>query len=438
MSLKNTDVKTPGIAAIAKKWNLPVAHVAKLVEIGAKTEFEHNKNISKARQVARDHIAERPDYYQKLKKMEKSPVSMKEENSISAVRGLGYVTGDPAVDPVSQYIDTNAMAYEDQNGNVLRFMKKNGKESSLGFTPYNPTQDHGDIKTRILGKKIMKESNLTELSGGDSRDYEGGVSGLPKSAYRQNEIAEGEKLQKAKKVAGKAARGAVVAANLFTLGQVAGDAAEGRGSPKRSVIAATTAKSGTPGLIATGAHYGLKAKDFLKKKKYIEEEKSIDLRKTLNAAVSKSQKHYSNIQKALQKIMKEDAGRFSNEVISEIKATTVGSAIATAATRRKELTSKGHLSSDDVKKWWKYERLVNKGMEKLTGKTKVPPTIDKPKRKRKKKLEEYANTPSNEYTKPYITKSLVRTGRASHEHISKPDTIEEPGRGGKVSPNGEK
>ena len=78
MSLRNTDVRTPGLAAIAKKWNLPVAHVAKLVEIGAKTEFEHNKNLDKARQVARDHIAERPDYYQKLKKMEKSPVSIKE------------------------------------------------------------------------------------------------------------------------------------------------------------------------------------------------------------------------------------------------------------------------------------------------------------------------------------------------------------------------
>ena len=71
-------VRTPGLAAIAKKWNLPVAHVAKLVEIGAKTEFEHNKNLDKARQVARDHIAERPDYYQKLKKMEKSHISMKE------------------------------------------------------------------------------------------------------------------------------------------------------------------------------------------------------------------------------------------------------------------------------------------------------------------------------------------------------------------------
>ena len=276
MSLKNTDVRTPGISDIAKKFNLPIAKVVRLVNIGAKTEFEHNKNLSKAKQVARDHISERPDYYQKLKKMEKSQVSLKEENSVSAVRGLGFVSGDPAVDPVSQYIDTNAMAYEDQNGNVLKFIKKHGKESSLGFTPYNPTQDHGDVKQRILGRKIMKEARINELSGGDSRDYEGGVSGLPKSAYRRNEIEEGKRLEKVKKAAGKVAGGAMVAANLFTLGQVAGDAAEGRGSPKRSVIAAATAKPGIPGLVASGAHYGLKVKDFMRRKKLEEIKTQID------------------------------------------------------------------------------------------------------------------------------------------------------------------
>jgi hypothetical protein len=53
---------------------------------------------------------------------------------------------------------------------------------------------------------------------------------------------------------------------------------------------------------------------------------------------------------------------------------------------------------------------------------------------KKKEIKEYANIPTNEYTKPYMTKSLVRTTRTSHEHISKPDTIEEPGRGGHVSP----
>lgn len=383
MSLKNTDVRTPGIAAIAKKWNLPVAHIAKLVEIGAKTEHEHNKNISKARQVARDHIAERPDYYQKLKKMEKSPVSVKEENSISAVRGLGYVSGDPAVDPISQYIDTNAMAYQDQNGNVLKLIKKNGKVNSLGFTSYNPTQDHGDVKRRILGRKIMKESKLNELSGGDSRDYEGGVSGLPKSAYRWNDIKEGNRLDKAKKIAGKATRGAVVAANLFTLGQVAGDAAEGRGSPKRSVIAAATAKSGIPGLAATGAHYGLKVKDFMRRKKLEEIKTQID---------------------ELHKLTPERLGRYISR---------------SAGQREKAL--KGPKA--DVETWERKHHFIQSAFKKLT----TP------------KLDEYANTQSNDYTKPYFTESLERSTRTSHVHIRKPDQVEEPpGTRDSVSPNGEK
>lgn len=388
MSLKNTDVRTPGIAAIAKKWNLPVAHVARLVDIGAKTEHEHNKNLSKARQVARDHIAERPDYYQKLKKMEKSPVSMKEENSVSAIRGLGYVSGDPAVDPISQYIDTNAMSYEDQNGNVLKLIKKNGKVNSLGFTSYNPTQDHGDVKARILGRKIMKESRLNELSGAESGggtfDAYAGESPLNLSKrIAQDKVQEGKRLEKVKKVAGKATRGAVVAANLFTLGQVAGDAAEGRGSPKRSVIAAATAKPGVPGLVASGAHYGLKVKDFMRRKKLEEIKTQID---------------------ELHKKTPERLGRYISRAASQ---------------RAKAL--KGPKA--DVKTWERKHHFIQSAFKELT----------------KPKLDEYANTPSNEYTKPYITKSLERSTRTSHVHIRKPDQVEEPpGTRDSVSPNGEK
>ena len=298
MSLRNTDVRTPGLAAIAKKWNLPVAHVAKLVEIGAKTEFEHNKNIAKARQVARDHIAERPDYYQKLKRMEKSPISMKEENSVSAVRGLGFVSGDPAVDPVSQYIDTNAMAYEDQNGNILKLIKKSKGVTSLGFTSYDPTEDHGDVKSRILGKKVIKE--LAGAEGGDAyTDYAGAAP--------------------------------------------------------------------------------------------------LNVSKTIEA----------ESKKAYNKVRKEDIGPYAREAINEIKASTVGRAVTQAAIRRKELTS-GPMGNKDIKKWWKYQRLVKTGTEKLTGKHKIMPTLD-----------EYANVPTNEYTKPYNTKSLVRSTRTSHEHIRK-------------------
>jgi len=384
MSLRNTDVKTPGIAAIAKKWNLPVAHVAKLVEIGAKTEFEHNKNLDKARQVARDHIAERPDYYQKLKKMEKSPVSIKEENGVGAIRGLGYFSGDPAVDPVSQYINTNAMAYEDQNGNVLKLIKKQKGTESLGFTPYNPTQDHGDVKTRILGKKIIKE-----LAGAESGTYDdyAGEAPLNVSKRIQSKVEEGKKIEKAKKIG----MAAITASNLYTLGDVASRAASGsKTSAKQDIVRAATTLPGPAGWAATGVHYAKKAYDKLKK---------------------------------------EDVGPLGQQAIAEMKASTIGKAVAKAAMHRKELTSK-KMGDKEIKQWWKRERLVRKGTEKLTGKSKVPATLD-----------EYVNKPGNEYTKPYFTNSLVRTTRTSHEHIRKPDTIEEPqGSANRdtVTPNGKK
>lgn len=78
MSFKDTDVKTPGEATIAKKFKLPVAKVKQLVKVGAEHEKEHNTNIEKAKQVARDHIGERPDYYKMLKKAEKTKVKVEE------------------------------------------------------------------------------------------------------------------------------------------------------------------------------------------------------------------------------------------------------------------------------------------------------------------------------------------------------------------------
>lgn len=96
MSLKNTDVRTPGAAAIAKKWGLPLTKVYGLISQGAKIEFEHNRDKAKAKQVARDHINERPDYYKRLRSMERLPIRMKEGLSTEPERDtapIGDYTG---------------------------------------------------------------------------------------------------------------------------------------------------------------------------------------------------------------------------------------------------------------------------------------------------------------------------------------------------------
>jgi hypothetical protein len=268
---RSTDVKTPGYSAIAKKWNLPMAKVIALVNKGAKVEQEHTKSLEKAKQIARDHIAERPDYYKKLDKMEKSPIEMSEEIATAGVRGLGYVTGDPGINPITQYINTNAMSYIDENGNKLDYIKKQHTDlhnSKLGYTAFDPTKIGASKNFDTL-----KEGTLNEL-GSMMQDGMPGTIGLtdPPPKMRKNDsVEEGKRIDKAKKVA----MAGMTAANLYTLGDVAGKASEGRGSPKRDIVAAATTLPGAAGWGATSVHYAKKAYDYVKRKKMDEEKNDL-------------------------------------------------------------------------------------------------------------------------------------------------------------------
>lgn len=166
MSLKDTDVKTPGEKSIAKKFKLSLSKVRKLVDVGAKHEKEHNTDIAKAKQVARDHIGERPDYYKMLKKAETTDKNhMKEEIGTGGIRGLGFVTGDPGVNYVDQYINTNAMSYDDWNGNILSLIRdKHSKYlKNMGFSEYSPNDMHTNTN------KVVKEAKLNELGEYDNK-----------------------------------------------------------------------------------------------------------------------------------------------------------------------------------------------------------------------------------------------------------------------------
>lgn len=44
---------------------------AEQLEIGIKHEMEHTKNRKIAKEIAKDHLSEDPNYYKKLKKIEK-------------------------------------------------------------------------------------------------------------------------------------------------------------------------------------------------------------------------------------------------------------------------------------------------------------------------------------------------------------------------------
>jgi hypothetical protein len=63
--------KTPSLADIKKKSDKPDSKIDAQLKKGVKVEREHTKNDAEAREIARDHLDELPDYYDRLEKVEK-------------------------------------------------------------------------------------------------------------------------------------------------------------------------------------------------------------------------------------------------------------------------------------------------------------------------------------------------------------------------------
>ena len=263
-----SSVKTLSAREIAKKWNLPLSVVSKKIAAGVKVEKEHTKSTRQANEIARDHLGERPDYYDKLHKMEKQKVSVKENTTYtSGVAGLGFNTGTPAIDSDNEYTSTNSLAYDPLNGAKLDYIKRgqSNPNNRLGFKEFNP--------------KKMKDNSNKDLAESLGSDY--GTAAVPITGDLTGSSRKVMKEIKVPPKVKKAVATGMTFANLATLGQVAGDAAEGRKGvdPKRSVVSAASALPGAPGWAATGLNYTIKgfdkAREHLKQKEKLKE----DLRK---------------------------------------------------------------------------------------------------------------------------------------------------------------
>lgn len=63
-------VKTYTPEQIAEKHGVPVEQIDKELQKGTQVELEHTTDVNTAREIALDHLAELPDYYTRLDKME--------------------------------------------------------------------------------------------------------------------------------------------------------------------------------------------------------------------------------------------------------------------------------------------------------------------------------------------------------------------------------
>lgn len=64
------DKPTPSVGSIAKRHGVSPEYISAQLDIGIKVEKEHTSHEDVAREIALDHLAERPNYYQRLKKVE--------------------------------------------------------------------------------------------------------------------------------------------------------------------------------------------------------------------------------------------------------------------------------------------------------------------------------------------------------------------------------
>lgn len=92
---------TPSAQEIAKKHKMDLKDVHVQIAKGAKVEREHTNSHAAAAEIARDHIAEFPDYYSRLKKMEKSAKKKIKEQMAMSV-GAGNIAGMPTASPPEQ------------------------------------------------------------------------------------------------------------------------------------------------------------------------------------------------------------------------------------------------------------------------------------------------------------------------------------------------
>lgn len=69
--IKEQEGKGETPESLSKKHGVSIEKINKQLDIGTSIEHEHTKNNKKARKIAMDHVAEFPDYYTRLSKMEK-------------------------------------------------------------------------------------------------------------------------------------------------------------------------------------------------------------------------------------------------------------------------------------------------------------------------------------------------------------------------------
>lgn len=186
----------PTVESIAKKHGVSVDHVKKQLEMGMKVEAEHGKSKGSEREIALDHINEKPDYYTKLKKYVED-VSGKQEMQVQGTAAM-TLTDKPNKEPMKKLKEASAAAIAAATA-IAKKKSGNYDKEGMRVKPYkNP--DAANVKSNAQRRKEMnedvKKSNIPAILRKKRGDKPLTLADL--RAARKDSISHPENLAKAR------------------------------------------------------------------------------------------------------------------------------------------------------------------------------------------------------------------------------------------------
>jgi hypothetical protein len=182
---------TASAAEIAKKHDIPLAQVHHQIAKGVKVEREHTNSDVEAAEIARDHLDEFPDYYDRLHKMEKQAKKDMKEGAVLEATYHARVIAHPAVADVDH----------GGPGDYFVNLKKGWHlgDGSRSFGNESPRHAWKMLKhaTQKDYKKWVSEDVANSVGGGN-------IAGMPTADTPDTSVARPlGGMQRRKKFAGK-------------------------------------------------------------------------------------------------------------------------------------------------------------------------------------------------------------------------------------------
>lgn len=174
--------ETSSAAAIAKKHDVPLAQVHMQIAKGVKVEREHTKSDAEAAEIARDHLDEFPDYYDRLHKMENQAKKDMSESATHRVRlEYGHQDGDSR---------TYEVKAKDTSDAVEKAIRAHHKQTGWTYHTKDMLRNNAYVDK-------LKEDVANSVGGGN-------IAGMPTADTPDTSVARPlGSMQRRKKFAGK-------------------------------------------------------------------------------------------------------------------------------------------------------------------------------------------------------------------------------------------